>query len=200
MAEASLPSDFISALKALAEWFESEKVPHATIGGVAVSLIAEPRATQDIDAVIWFEENRWETLLESAAAHGFVPRISEALDFAGKARVLLLKHRTSGVNIDLSLGALEFEREMIERATLLVIGALKLRVATPEDLIVTKAVAQRAKDIADIESILNIQKNLDLARIRHWTYEFANALDMPEVQESVERLLRRQQGTDKSSP
>ena len=191
MAEFDLSSAFISALEAFAGWLKSEKIPHATIGGVAVSLIAQPRATQDIDAVIWLEENRWEALLRSAAAHDFAPRIEDILDFARKTRVLLLKHQSSGVSIDLSIGALEFEREMIERSALLAVGALELKVATPEDLIITKAVAQRPKDIADIESILNVHDNLDLSRIRYWIREFANALDMPEMYERIERMLQQ---------
>lgn len=74
MAEAGLPSAFIATLKALVDWLEAERVPHAAIGGVAVSLIAQPRATQDIDAVIWLEEARWKSLLDSSRSYGFEPR------------------------------------------------------------------------------------------------------------------------------
>jgi predicted nucleotidyltransferase len=74
--------------------------------------------------------------------------------------------------------------------SVLEIGSLKLKVATPEDLIIMKAVAQRPRDIADIESILNAERGLDLARIRRWTQEFASVLGMPEIHEGVERLFR----------
>jgi hypothetical protein len=189
MAEPFLPSAFIAALKALSDWLGAERVPHATIGGVAVSLIAQPRTTQDIDAVVWIEGSRWEALLQSCAAYGFAPRIADALEFANRARVFLLKHQSSGVSVDISLGALEFEREMIERANEVIIGSLVLRVATPEDLIITKAVAQRPKDIADIESILNARRELDIERVKRWVEEFADALDMPEIRQSLDRLL-----------
>lgn len=191
MAEVHLPEPFLVALQSLAEWLKAEGVPYTAIGGIAVSLIAQPRATQDIDACIWLAEDRWAALLASGAEHGFVPRISDALEFAQQARVLLLKDQRSGTSIDISCGALEFEREMIDRATTLEIGALVLKVPTPEDLIVTKAVAQRAKDIADIESIVSVQKNLDVNRIRRWLNEFAAALEMPEIKESVEGILLR---------
>ena len=191
MAESVLPTAFIATLQALADWLKAEQVPHTTIGGVAVSLLAQPRATQDIDAVIWLEENRWEALMRSGKRFGFIPRISNALEFATQARVLLLRHRESKISLDLSCGALEFEREMIERAATLKIGTLELKVPTPEDLIITKAVAQRSKDVADIEAILSVHRNLDLSRIRYWTQQFAAALDMPELSETLERLLRR---------
>ncbi|MGH9835680.1 MAG: nucleotidyltransferase [Blastocatellia bacterium] len=77
------------------------------------------------------------------------------------------------------------------RARTLTIGSLKLRVATPEDLIIMKAVAHRLRDIADIEAILNVERNLDLARIRYWVSQFAGALEMPELVDDLERVLRR---------
>ena len=189
MPESSLPVTFVATLKDLASWLKAERVPYATIGGVAVSLLAQPRATQDIDIVIWLDQERWESFLRTGENFGFEPRISDALDFAGKSRVLLLRHRKSGVSIDLSCGALPFELEMIERAGVLNIGELGLKVPTPEDLIVTKAIAQRPKDIADIESLLNIYQNLDIIYIRRWVEEFALVLEMPELSENLERLL-----------
>jgi hypothetical protein len=191
MSEADLPSAFVDALKALADWLEAEQVPHATIGGVAVSLIAQPRATQDIDAVIWLEEDRWKPLLESSYAYGFEPRISDALEFAKIARVLLLKHKASGISIDLACGALEFEREAVERATTIVIGAIRLKVTTPEDLVIMKAVAHRPRDVADIESILDANPTLDLERVRYWVSRFASALETSEIASDLESILLR---------
>lgn len=54
-----------------------------------------------------------------------------------------------------------------------------------------KAVAHRLRDIADIEAILNVERNLDLARIRYWVSQFAGALEMPELVDDLERVLRR---------
>lgn len=189
MSDSTLPVTFEAALQALTSWLEAEHVPYATIGGVAVALLAQPRTTQDIDVVIWLDKERWETFLLAGEAYGFAPRISDALNFAAKSRVLLLQHQKSGVSVDLSCGALSFEREMIERATMLNIGTLNLKVPTPEDLVVTKAVARRPKDIADIEALLNIHQNLDITYIRRWVEEFAVALEMPELSENLERLL-----------
>ncbi|HEV2914781.1 MAG TPA: nucleotidyl transferase AbiEii/AbiGii toxin family protein [Pyrinomonadaceae bacterium] len=189
MPDNTLSADFVAALNALIRWLEAEQVPYATIGGVAVSLLAQPRATQDIDIVIWLDQERWDSFLRAGEVYGFEPRLNDALDFAVKSRVLLLRHRNSGISVDISCGALPFEREMIERAVTLKIGKLNLRVPTPEDLIVTKAVAQRPKDVADIESLLNIHRNLDTTYIKRWVEEFAVALEMPELTENLERLL-----------
>ncbi len=191
MPDSRSSGEFIAALQALSEWFDAERVPYTLIGGVAVSLIAVARATQDIDTLIWLEDSQWEQFLLAGEARGFIPRIADALEFAREARVLLCRHGSSGVDIDISFGALEFEREMVERATRLSIETITLRVPTPEDLIVTKAVAHRARDLADIESILSARPNLDLQRIRYWIGEFARALDKPELQEEVALLLKQ---------
>jgi hypothetical protein len=116
MSESILPEAFVEALWQLASWLTESKIPHVTIGGVAVSLIAQPRATQDIDAVIWLKHEGWESFVADAQVHGFEPRINDALEFARRSRVLLLRHRAAGINVDISCGALPFEREMIDRA------------------------------------------------------------------------------------
>jgi hypothetical protein len=66
--------------------------------------------------VIWLDQEKWPQELDAAARHGLVPRISQPLEFATRARVLLLRHEPSSIPLDLSLGALEFEREMIRRS------------------------------------------------------------------------------------
>lgn len=189
MPDLTLPAAFIAALDALTHWLDAEQVPYTAIGGVAVSLLAQPRATQDIDVVVWLDEKRWESFFKAGQERGFQPRLSDSLEFAARSRVLLLRHQNSGLSIDLSFGALPFEYEMIERATTLEIGDVKLKVPMPEDLIITKAVAQRPKDMADIEALLNVQQNLDLLYIRRWAKEFAAALEMPKLLEDLERML-----------
>ncbi|HKR00041.1 MAG TPA: hypothetical protein VJT09_05180, partial [Pyrinomonadaceae bacterium] len=134
MPDLHLPAAFTTALGALTDWLDGEQVPYTVIGGVAVSFLAQPRATQDIDAVIWLDESQWEAFFRQGENHGFQQRLSDALEFAARSRVLLLRHQKTGISVDLSFGALPFELEMIERATTLQIGELRLKVPKPEDL------------------------------------------------------------------
>jgi Nucleotidyl transferase AbiEii toxin, Type IV TA system len=184
-----LPHSFEEALRALASWFESDGVPYTTVGGLAVSLLGRPRATQDIDVVVWLGERPWESFVRTGEARGFEGRIGDLLEFASRSRVILLRHAASGISVDVSCGALPFELEMIERAQMLEAGGVRVKVPTPEDLIVMKAVAQRAKDLGDIEALLGVHKNLDVDRIRHWAGEFAAALESPGILDNLERML-----------
>ena len=186
-----IPDEIVVVLQDLLRWLEVTQTPYATIGGVAVSLIAGARATQDVDAVLWLDIDELESFVQSGTPHGFMGRISDAPEFARRNRVILLQHQPTGINVDLSCGALPFEEEMIARARELVIGSVRIKVASSEDLIITKAVAHRPRDIADIEAILNIEPNLDFERIRFWVSQFAEALEMPELMEDLEKLLSR---------
>lgn len=67
------------------------------IGGVAVSLLGRPRLTQDVDALAVLPEAEWEGMLAAAADYGIGPRIENAMEFARRSRVLLLRHNESRV-------------------------------------------------------------------------------------------------------
>jgi hypothetical protein len=165
-------------------------VPNALIGGVAASLIGRPRTTADVDALVWLEdEASWAPLVKQLGAGGIRPRRKDALAFAHATRVLLLRHAATGINIDLSLAALPFERETIERSKARKIGSIRVPVPTPEDLIIMKAIAHRPHDIGDIEGILATHPKLDRVRIEKWVAAFADFLASPELLATVKRLL-----------
>ena len=197
MPKPNLSEAFIAVLQALSKWLEAENVPYIAIGGIAVSLTAQPRATQDIDVLIWLENSRWDDFIKAGKKYGFEFRINEGLAFTFKSRVMLLKHLESGISVDVSCGSLPFEQEAIDRARVLKVGSVTLKIPTPEDLIITKAVAQRPKDIADIESIIDTNLNLDLDRVKYWVKEFADVLEMPEILENVEKLLLKKSKVSK---
>jgi hypothetical protein len=176
----------LNALQRLLEQFDNRGV---IIGGIAASLLGQPRLTADLDAVILLSTQDLPRLIKIAAIEGITARIVDAEDFARKNRVLLLQHTISGINIDISLGVLPFESEMVERGQEIVIGELHLRLPTPEDLIIMKAVAHRQKDLADIQAIAASHPDLDKERVRFWVEQFGEALDLPDLWKTISKLL-----------
>ena len=176
----------IQALQNLISKFNDQGV---IIGGVAASLLGAPRYTVDLDAVFLLSIEELSRLLEEAAAQGIEPRIADPVTFARKNRVVLLRHTVSGVDINLSLGILPFEVEMVERSRTIEIGAIKLRLPTPEDLIIMKVIAHRPKDLVDIQAITNSHPNLDKERIHFWVEQFGEALDLPELWKEIAKFL-----------
>jgi len=184
-----------TSLRDLTAWLTDRGIPHVIIGGVAVALRGNARLTQDIDAVILAGGTDPKDLLADARSYRLTPRRPDAADFAAAHRVLLLQHEVDGTGIDISLGMLPFEEEMINRATRLEVQGVEIPVATSEDLILMKALAFRGKDVADIESILDAGEPIDLKRVRHWVRLMADALDDPEIAERLERLLAKRPPT-----
>lgn len=163
------------------------------IGGVAVGLIAEPRMTQDVDAMLLLDIDDLPTLLTTAEKCGLVPRISDVVAFARRSRVVLLSHAATGTDVDISLGMLPIEWEIVERAQRIDAGGLFVRLPTPEDLIILKAIAHRPKDLLDIQTIVETYPQLDRKRIERWMRDFADTLELPELWDDIVPLLKRAQ-------
>ena len=176
----------IQALQSLLSQFNDRGV---IIGGVAASLLGTPRFTVDLDAVLLLSLEDIPRLLAEAAKQGIEPRVSDPIAFAHRSRVLLMRHHASGTDIDLSLGVLPFEVEMVQRSRLVDIGSIQLRLPTPEDLIIMKAVAHRLKDLTDIQSIAANHPNLDKDRIQFWVEQFGKALELPDLWAEILKLL-----------
>lgn len=181
----------LDALGDLSAWFLEQQVPGAVIGGVAASLLGRPRLTRDVDALVLIDEAKWEDFLSAGERFGFRPRLPDALEFARKARVLLMRHEPSGIDADVAFGNLPFEQEAVGKAIWVEIGGVRIPLPAPEDLIIMKAVAHRPRDMSDIESILDVHLNLDVERIERWVSEFSSALDMPEIVRDMESLLSK---------
>ncbi len=181
---------FREAIEALQRLFSKYNDCGVIIGGVAVGFLGKPRLTEDVDAVILLSLDDIPDFLAAARIEKIVPRIEDAETFARKNRVLLLEHAPTETNLDISLGILLFEEEIVGRARLESISTLSIRLPTPDDLIIMKAVAHRPKDLEDIRSIAEKQLDLDKKRIEEWVKSFADALEMPDLWQQIEELLK----------
>jgi len=154
------------------------------IGGVANLRWGEPRLTRDVDATVFAgfggEQLYIDTLL--AAYH---PRIPDAAAFALENRVVLLVS-DDGIPLDIALGGLPFEREMIGRATRAELApGVFVRTVSAEDLIVLKAFAARDRDWVDIAGVAARQgPGLD------WEAVFARLEPLVELKEDPDILVR----------
>ncbi|MGD8406662.1 MAG: nucleotidyl transferase AbiEii/AbiGii toxin family protein [Anaerolineales bacterium] len=180
--------DALDALQHLLLRFDNKGV---IVGGAAVSILGRARFTEDVDAVFLVSNKDLPRLLELAKEQGIEPRVDNAVDFARKNRVLLLKHIPTDTSVDISLGALPFEDEMVERGVLYEVDqALQLRLPTPEDLVIMKAIAHRPKDLEDIRTIVEKYPNMDVQRIEKWVRAFGEVLETPDLWGMIKSLLK----------
>ena len=172
-------------------WHSPHLYKRAGIGGAAVSVLGKARYTEDIDAIFLLSTKDIPRLLEAASEEGIEPCIENAEAFAKKSRVVLLKHVISNTNIDISPGVLPFEQEMVERSVVYQIdAALQIRLPTPEDLIILKAIIHRPKDMEDIRILADKYLNLDVSRIEKWVKQFADVLEMPSLWDNIADILK----------
>lgn len=155
---------------------ESRGIASAVIGGLAVSLRGYPRMTVDVDLVIAAEVDDALRLARELSETSFQPLFSGIEEVITTAFILPLRHRTTGVRVDLALGMSGFERSAIARATRLTVGETTAAVVTVEDLLIMKALAGRPQDEQDIRGIIDLHgKSID------WTQCLATAAALGEA-------------------
>ncbi|MEO8354547.1 MAG: nucleotidyl transferase AbiEii/AbiGii toxin family protein [Chloroflexota bacterium] len=177
----------IESLQRLLNQFDNRGV---IIGGIAVGFLGKPRFTADVDAMFLLSTQDVPKFLERARAENIRPRIQDAEEFARKNRILLLMHVPTETDIDVSLGILPFEEEMVERGSIKSFADLSVRLPTPEDLVILKAIAHRPKDLEDIRTIADKYPNLDVGRIEEWVQAFGEVLETPDLWNLVGPLLK----------
>ena len=186
-----VPATLLAALADLMKWLDAANMPSMVIGGVAASVLGQPRLTQDVDALAILPEGEWANAVSTAARHGILPRIENPLDFARRSRVLLMRHVESGIDIDVIFGGLLFEQSAIDNSKIHDIGGLRVRLPRVEDLLIMKAVARRPKDLQDIEGLLAAHPEADVGTVRQWVSEFATAMGTSDMLDDFDKLVAR---------
>ncbi len=173
----ALPDGLVRTLDALATFLARHQGDGAVIGGIAVIACGVPRVTRDVDIAFTAGRVPVTALVAELTALGIAPRIPDALAFATASQ--LLRHASSGVDVDLSFATLPFEHEAIASADRKVLAGAALPVARPEDLVIYKAIAWRPQDQQDVERLLALHGDaMDLARVRARVGELSDALEV----------------------
>lgn len=130
------------------------------------------------------------------AAHGFSLRGDATDAFIRTTRVVPLEHQASGLALDLVLGGPGLEDLFLERAVPVDVAGTVVSFISPEDLIVTKLLAGRAKDLEDVRGVLLERGSvLDLERIRTTLRLLEEALGQSDLMPLFDSEIRRWQGS-----
>jgi hypothetical protein len=119
-------------------------------------------------------------------------RTPSSREFALRHRVLLLQSR-DGIPIDVALGGIAFEEQVVSRATRYeFLPGVSLLTCSAEDLIVFKAFANRPRDWGDVETVVARQRAcLDWEYIFGQLKPLCQLKEAPEIVDRVRRLRRR---------
>jgi hypothetical protein len=160
-------------------------------GAQAVQIWGLPRLSADVDVTVLPGGVTSATLVERLERFGFDLRVSDVEDFVRRTRVLPFVHRASRLPLDLVLGGPGPEEEFLARARKVLVEGVEIPVISPEDLIVTKVLASRPKDLEDVRGILRSRgPSLDLSRVRSLLGLLEEALGQSDLLPAFEEQLR----------
>jgi len=184
---ASVPdllADLAAVLRALhLRWY--------VFGAQAAVLWGRPRFTGDVDVTVELSPENAMDLVEALRGGGFRLLISRDVEgFVARTRVLPFVHTRSSVPLDIVLAGPGLEEAFLDRAIAVPIGVVEIPFISPEDLIVTKVLAGRDKDLGDIRGILDERRErLDLAQIRQTLQLLEEGLGQSDLLRSFEQEL-----------
>jgi len=177
-----------AALVEVTSFLDRLGLPHMLIGGLAVAMWGEPRATLDVDLSVWAAPEDFDrTVNEIAASFRCAP---DALAFARRSRVLPIL-TVSGIRVDIVFASLPEERVFLARAKKKLVGGAEVRVAAVEDLVYMKLASERPKDRDDARRLIRrFRAVLDASGLQPRLAELAQALARPDILDTFTREMQ----------
>jgi len=146
MAKKRLPDDFREFIQSL----NSNEVRYLLIGGWAVGLYGNPRATKDIDFLVSIDSENLEKLQKALLAFG-APAI-DIEHFKEEGNVIRMGSSPIQIDIINKADGIDID-DCYSRKTIINYGETKISVISREDLIKNKRASGRSMDIADAEKL-----------------------------------------------
>lgn len=176
-------------LERLAAFLDGYQVRWYLFGAQAAIIHGGARLSADIDVTVEIGPEAFGAFLTALTGAGFEPRVGDPAAFARTTRVLPLVDRQSGVPVDVVLAGPGPEEQFLARAQRLAVGAAMIPVISPEDLVVTKILAGRPKDLEDVKAVLQHQgAKLGLDQARSLLEEIETALDRNDLVVTLDYL------------
>lgn len=163
---------FEELLAKLALALKKNNIPYMIIGGQAVLLYGEPRLTRDIDVTLGVGVDSLAKLIEISKKLNLTPLPLDIAKFVKQTMVFPAKDDSTGIRIDFIFSFTPYEKQAIKKARKVSIKKTPVKFASPEDVIIHKIFAGRARDLDDVKSILLKNPYLNSSYIRKWLTEF----------------------------
>ncbi|MDX9722286.1 MAG: DUF6036 family nucleotidyltransferase [Myxococcota bacterium] len=161
-------------------------------GAQAVNLYARPRLSADVDVTVELDASLLTTMIDKMQAQRFdvpVP-VEERAAFIAETRVLPFVHRESGLGVDLVLAGPGLESLFFQRLRFVPLEDMQIPVLCPEDLVVSKILAARPKDLDDAANILRaLRASLRVDMIEALLAELEEALGQSDLLPLLHQLL-----------
>jgi len=148
MGQRQLPEDFKDFIKFLNE----HKVRYLLVGGWAVGIYGNPRATKDIDFFIAIDDKNIQKLQNALYEFG-APTVENKV-FQEKGNVFRMGRSPVQIDIINEASGIRFE-DCYKRRKRVKVDNLTISIISKEDLIKNKKASGRLQDLADAEYLEN---------------------------------------------
>ena len=146
-----------------------------------MNLLGFPRVTADLDLTVDLGGLDPESFVRKLVKAGFAPRFSDP-EFIAATRVIPVVQTSTGLPIDLVLAGPGLEQRFLDEVELARIADRSIPILSPENLVVTKLLAARPKDLQDIRELIAIRdQTIDHDRIVALLRELEHALDRSDL-------------------
>lgn len=152
------------------------------IGGAAVNTYVEPRYTKDIDLTVEADPAGLETLTGLLRDAGFATVRHQPGEESSGPDFIQLKREATHDMVDLIAAKTPFQRFLMKRAERR--DGQWLPVATPEDLIVLKLIANRSRDRLDVHHLAT-QYPIDWPYVAEWAATWGVADRLQALREAL---------------
>jgi hypothetical protein len=185
LSAAELERAFGEMLTALNRNLADEQIPWMVVGGIAVGLWTEPRATKDCDIALAVPAD--VVALESALQRAGIAVVRGDLEAARQGGVIRCTYAAEGLpalTVDILCSGTTFEVEALKRRRSATVLGAEAYVVSPDDLLLYKLIAGRPQDYADADKLVRFGRAPEdsdyvRARAREW-----------DVEDRLDRVLR----------
>ncbi len=169
-------------------------IESVVIGGLAVTIWGEPRATKDADLRVHLQRDEAEKLLAALPPNLTYPGLTPDETPVEKLRQygFLFTETEAEERVDVMLVDTAFDDAAVARGIMIEVpnSNIQLRVCTPEDLIIYKLVSTRPRDQPDAMGVIKRQlKKLDHAYVEDWLRQFEIAIDDSTLINTYRRIV-----------
>ncbi len=165
------------------------KIDYLVIGGIAVSILGNPRETNDIDLCIFINKKRVKNFIEEAIKRNYTVEKEKMLN---RAKTVGSFYIIDGdVRIDFVIASHPLEYSALKRKILVDISGVKAYFPSPEDLILLKIIPGRLQDLADIENIVKRHADkLDKKYLLDWAMRLSDEAEDSRVYNEIKKFLK----------
>lgn len=149
-------------------------IPYMLTGSYASSLHSIPRATRDIDVVIFPTREQLTRFIQSLPADRYYTDLEDAVDSLRSRSQFNIVDYATGWKVDFIIPPFdEFHEEEFARRQAVEIDGLRLSVVSPEDIVIAKLLWAKAgeskRQIEDASTVVRLQgPNFDVAYVEKW--------------------------------